>query len=1153
MARKKKHSEIQQLKREILDAAAASSGKEAEIPFLKVDLQFNILQIGASAQNKLASLSQKTLETGDSFLDLFRLKDLLKIKGLFKNALEGNQVHFETIPQATEHPLHFRMIPQFNISGKVEEFYIQVQDKAFGNYTLDKELREERNMLRSIIDNIPDYIFVKDLEHRTILSNKAFNEGIMGTGSEDEIIGLRPDRYFEKEKARDLILDNERVFQTGEPVINRREIAERKDGEKEVVLLTKVPLKDSGGITKGLIGIARNISENYALEQEQKLVFNIIQSFNEFPELQPGLRETIKAIAHFFQFEAAEAWEVGYDKRNLQRVATFNADLWKEKGEGEIISFGLGEGLPGKCWEAGELLVWKQLQEDERFLRKYSVQEGKVITGIGVPVIFRGDVISVLTFFGKNEIPSDSSLVKTLGRLSLQVSADIQRKMVETRLNKLFQNSPNLVGIISKDGYLQQVNPSFSRIFGYSEEELLQTYYLEFIHPEDIKASQQSLQEMFSGKIVDFQNRCRTKDGNWRWITWRASEIINEEGVIYLFGVDITPLKNSNLQLYKYRNIFESSKDAIGMLNLDSGEIYMNKAFQKVSGYSEEEFDGIESLKNLYAEKEAAGEMFAELLQGNFWDGDLELRSKFDEVLDYHLSAGPIFNEKNELIAIFGIHNDISERKKYEAEIRNYSRKINNILGGITDAFTTISPEGEVIMWNEAAERLTSLDKEDILGQNIWELFPVLKKQLFYKKFQEALETGKQVDYEELWAANNRWIAVTAYPNEEGVSAFFRDITNKRNVEEEIRIAKERYDLISRVTREAVYDWDLKTYTLEWSEAYYTVFGYERSSSEKNIQKWKEKVHPDDLEGLLEHLHHSLQNSSDKEWENEYRMFRPNGEIAYVFERGFIIRDDSGEPVRMIGSIQDVTELRQNEKTLEKLNKDLEIRADELMALNVELEQFAYIASHDLQEPLRMVTSFLSQLQKKYESQLDEKAQRYIHFAYDGATRMRKIILDLLEYSRAGRKQLKPEEVDLNDLISDIEKLCQKSEARIKYEKLPTIKIARTPLQQVLINLISNSLKYSKSDIKPVIEVKVEEKESKWLFTIADNGIGIDPDFHHKIFVVFQRLHQKEEYSGTGIGLAICKKIIEKLEGKIWLESEEGKGSKFYFTVEKQF
>ena len=253
--------------------------------------------------------------------------------------------------------------------------------------------------------------------------------------------------------------------------------------------------------------------------------------------------------------------------------------------------------------------------------------------------------------------------------------------------------------------------------------------------------------------------------------------------------------------------------------------------------------------------------------------------------------------------------------------------------------------------------------------------------------------------------------------------------------------------------------------------------------------------------------------------------------------------------------IRDVSERKSAEILLKEMNSHLKEQAKELALSNAELEQFAYVASHDLQEPLRMVSSFLSLLATRYENIIDDNGKKYINFAVDGAERMRMIILNLLEFSRVGRTADNLELIDLNGLTKDIKILFQKEiedkKAIITVDPLPTIYSYTAPVTQVFQNLIGNALKYTRQGVLPKIHISVKELNDQWQFAVADNGIGISNEYFNKIFIIFQRLHNNKEFSGTGIGLAITKKIIEMQGGKIWLTSEEGKGSIFYFTIKK--
>jgi light-regulated signal transduction histidine kinase (bacteriophytochrome) len=225
---------------------------------------------------------------------------------------------------------------------------------------------------------------------------------------------------------------------------------------------------------------------------------------------------------------------------------------------------------------------------------------------------------------------------------------------------------------------------------------------------------------------------------------------------------------------------------------------------------------------------------------------------------------------------------------------------------------------------------------------------------------------------------------------------------------------------------------------------------------------------------------------------------------------------------------------------------------DELKRSNTELQQFAYVASHDLQEPLRMVSSYMQLLEKKYEDKLDETAKEFIAFAVDGATRMQGLIDDLLTYSRVGTKGKLFEPTDSESVLisaqDNLKVAIEESGAIITHNPLPTVNGDASQLVQLMQNLIGNGIKFNKG-VTPQINISAASKNNKWLFSVSDNGIGIDPNQQERIFQIFQRLHNRTEYSGTGVGLAVCKKIVERHGGNIWVESEPGQGSTFFFTI----
>ena len=307
-------------------------------------------------------------------------------------------------------------------------------------------------------------------------------------------------------------------------------------------------------------------------------------------------------------------------------------------------------------------------------------------------------------------------------------------------------------------------------------------------------------------------------------------------------------------------------------------------------------------------------------------------------------------------------------------------------------------------------------------------------------------------------------------------------------------------------------------------------------------------IHPDDLkatEVLVEELAGGVQSNY---FENRFRT--KDGDY-----RWFAWTSTSLESEGLIFSVgKDVTEKKKAEQEYIRMNERLESRAKELAASNAELERFAYVASHDLQEPLRMVSSFLQLLQKKYKDQLDDTAHQYIHFAVDGAERMKKLILDLLAYSRVGTNSEEHTFVDMNQVFSEVKNYftntIQELNADLHAQQLPIVKGNATQMKQVVQNLVGNALKYH-GEAAPKILIYSKELPGEWIFCVEDNGIGVDPRFAEKIFIIFQRLHNSSEYEGTGIGLAIARKIVEKHGGKIWVEPNTPSGSKFYFSIRK--
>ncbi|WP_036301523.1 sensor histidine kinase [Methylotenera sp. L2L1] len=281
------------------------------------------------------------------------------------------------------------------------------------------------------------------------------------------------------------------------------------------------------------------------------------------------------------------------------------------------------------------------------------------------------------------------------------------------------------------------------------------------------------------------------------------------------------------------------------------------------------------------------------------------------------------------------------------------------------------------------------------------------------------------------------------------------------------------------------------------------------------------------------------------QWQGEIWLKNKQGDDYLAWMNINAVKEATGKVTQVIAEFSDITAFKQTQEALAE-------RTEELANSNRELEQFAYVASHDLQEPLRMVASYTQLLARRYKDKLDQDANEFIGYAVDGATRMQALIIDLLTMSRIGthgkRMELCETSVALERAESNLRLAIEESGAVVTRDPMPRLEADVSQLTQLFQNLIGNGIKF-RGDTSPVIHVGAEKKDGEWLFSVRDNGIGIAPDFFERIFIIFQRLHGKHEYPGTGIGLSVCKKIVERHGGKIWIESEVGKGAVFYFTL----
>jgi PAS domain S-box-containing protein len=465
---------------------------------------------------------------------------------------------------------------------------------------------------------------------------------------------------------------------------------------------------------------------------------------------------------------------------------------------------------------------------------------------------------------------------------------------------------------------------------------------------------------------------------------------------------------------------------------------------------------------------------------------------------------------------------------------------------------------GAINLVNPNAEKLFGYTKEELSGKPIEILIPEQLKDIHRQYRQQYFKAPKARPMglgKNLFARDKNGrtfpveISLGYYKlgTKKMAVAFITDVSERKKAEEVLRSSEETTRLIMNSALDAIVCIDTSGCITVWNPQAEKIFGWSenevkgRRLSETIIPEQYRALHEEGLKRYLATSEHAVLNKLI-----EITALNRNGKEFPVELTIIPMRQKEND--FFCAFIRDTTERREAEARQNEY-------AENLKQKNTELEQFAYVASHDLQEPLRTVSGFVELLKRHYSDQADENVTKYINYITDASDRMRRLVQDLLDYSRLGRQRIL-EPIDCNlvveEVLTDLTMSIEESQAVINIDRLPVISGYATEMKQLFQNLLSNSLKFRKSGEPPVISISVIPKEEHWQFNVTDNGIGIEEKYWERIFIIFQRLHTKTEYEGTGIGLAHCKKITELHNGKIWVDSTPDKGSTFYFTIKKR-
>ncbi len=511
--------------------------------------------------------------------------------------------------------------------------------------------------------------------------------------------------------------------------------------------------------------------------------------------------------------------------------------------------------------------------------------------------------------------------------------------------------------------------------------------------------------------------------------------------------------------------------------------------------------------------------------------------------------AVPLLDANGEVRGSLAVFVDITERRRAEEALRESEERFRNMAENAPVMIWITDHNGACTFINRQWCEFTGTTRAQNLGKGWTKCVHPDDREATLKRFCESnIERAsyrveyRLRQYDGAW----RWVMVSATRRQSEDGTFLGyigsviDMTEKIEMEKAVQRSEEQFALAQAAAGVGTWNWQPRTDFSSFSGEYFALYGLPNDHPSITYEEWIELVHPDDRERVKIEMQRALRETLTLD--DEFRVVWPNGTVHWLAGKGTVLCDVDGQAVRFTGVNYDITARKKIEQ--------------ELINSNDDLKQFAFAVSHDLQEPLRTVINYTQLLERRYKDRLDEGAGKVIETTVSAASRMEHLLRGLRDYLQISEEALAESIVNLNDAVdkavANLQDNIRQACASISVERLPTIGAPETVMLQVFQNLIGNAVKYRSPHRLPEIRVTAQQRAADYIISVADNGIGIDPQYTTQIFGIFRRLHG-QEYSGAGMGLAICQRIIERLGGKIWVESELGKGSTFRFTVPALF
>ncbi len=746
----------------------------------------------------------------------------------------------------------------------------------------------------------------------------------------------------------------------------------------------------------------------------------------------------------------------------------------------------------------------------------------------------------------------------------------VERKKTENGLRESEKKYKNIADTILEglwttdaEGKTTYVNRQLADMLGYTPEEILDHPFFNFVD----KSLQNEAKQFFERRKKGFKDRYDfrfvKKDGSILWVIVSASPIFDKKGKFagtmgLLTNIAERKLMEQSLEksAQQWNSTFNAISDVVCIIDPEGKMIRCNNAANILFKKPNKEIIGKTCWEILNCSPEILKK--CPIINAHKTYKREVLTQQIDDKW-FHSSVDPIVDNKNNMIGSVHIISDITKYKLSQNELKESEEKWRMLTENSAEYITTIDLEGIIQFINHTV----SIPKEQVIGTSFYSYFSDKFSQDIKNCIERVKNTGKPDSYYTEYVSpkdgniSNYEARVGPIIKSDKIVGFVissLDITERKKSENILRESEQLYRTITEYSNDMIWTIDAEGYFIFFNRRSEIISGYKLEDLKG--KHYSSLIIKKDLNKVNDAFYKALSGRPqqyDVTFKNKYdKYITLSVNTAPIYSKG-----------RATGTVSFGRNITESKKDEEKIRKT----SEELKQSNKELEQFAYIASHDLQEPLRSVYGFTELLKRRYKGKLGNEADEFIEYILTGTKRMQQMISDLLSLSRVETRgkefKLTNTEEVLKTALENLHSLIEKNQAIVTHDDMPTIISDKTQLVQLFQNLIDNAIKFSRKEVIPKIHISAtlsneqdkrqdngnEQEGDKWIFSVQDNGIGIDPKDFGKLFIVFHRLHSKEKYPGTGMGLAICKKIIERHKGNIWVESKFGEGSTFYFTI----